>query len=175
MRKLLLAWILGIGLAFPPPVVAAPVMEAAGIAASELSERALRASRDLVDYALSLVGVKYRFGGKDPDSGLDCSGFVGYVFRQSANLPLPSNAYSISRVGKRVGRDELQPGDLVFFKTLRRSFSHVGIYAGERMFIHASSRRDKQITVSNLDDSYWARRFEGGRRVIAADSPASPE
>lgn len=116
-------------------------------------------------YALSLLGTPYKFGGNNPEKGVDCSGFVSHVYKQSANVSLPHSAKAISQNGETVKKEELKPGDLVFFNTLKRPFSHVGIYTGDGKFVHASSRREKEVTVSSLEDGYWAKRFSGARRL----------
>lgn len=116
-------------------------------------------------YALTLAGTPYRFGGDSPETGLDCSGFVGHVFREVAGLELPRSASAIARLGRKIGLEELKPGDLVFFNTLRRAFSHVGIYLGDNRFIHASSSKTGDVVISDLRDRYWARRFDGARRL----------
>lgn len=123
---------------------------------------------EIVFRALSLLGVHYRFGGNSPESGLDCSGLVRLVFNDTLGLPLPRRSEEISRVGGSVRPTELQPGDLVFFNTLRRAFSHVGIYIGNNQFVHAPSSGG-QIRVESLGADYWSRRFDGARRVITAD------
>lgn len=122
-------------------------------------------SRPLIE-ALNLVGTPYRMGGRSPDTGLDCSGLVRHVYKHTHAIELPHNAREISLRGVPVERAELRPGDLVFFNTLGRPFSHVGIYKGDGQFVHASSRRDRRVTVSDMRDSYWARRFDGARRVL---------
>jgi cell wall-associated NlpC family hydrolase len=122
-----------------------------------------RAQEVLIN-ALSLTGIKYKYGGSSPSTGFDCSGFVRYVFQNAANLTLPPTARAISQIGKTVKKDELQPGDLVFFNTLKSTFSHVGIYIGDNKFIHAPST-GKVVRVESMDDSYWARRFNGGQRL----------
>lgn len=116
--------------------------------------------------ALDLLGTPYRMGGRRPETGLDCSGLVRYVYKQTHGLDLPHNAREISRQGEPVGLDELRPGDLVFFNTLGRPFSHVGIYKGDGKFVHASSRRDRKVTVSDMGNRYWAARFDGARRIL---------
>lgn len=121
---------------------------------------------DIPMYAVSLVGTPYRLGGSDPQQGLDCSGFVNHVFRQTAGLQLPRESQAISRVGLELAPAELQPGDLVFFNTLDRPFSHVGIYLGDNRFVHAASSRSGGVMLSSLSDSYWSLRFEGARRVM---------
>ncbi|HSN40919.1 MAG TPA: C40 family peptidase [Burkholderiales bacterium] len=108
--------------------------------------------------------MDYKYGGDSPETGFDCSGFVHYVFNQAAGLVLPRNAHDISRVGEKITRDELEPGDLVFFNTLRRPFSHVGIYLGGHRFIHAPSRGG-QVEIVNMTSRYWQKRYNGARRI----------
>ena len=122
-----------------------------------------RAQEVLVN-ALSLTGIQYKYGGKSPETGFDCSGFVRYVFSQATNLSLPPTARAISQIGKTIKKDELQPGDLVFFNTLRTAFSHVGIYMGDNKFIHAPST-GKTVRVESMKDGYWAKRFNGAQRL----------
>ena len=124
---------------------------------------AQRAS-DLVVGALGLLGIGYRRGGNTPQSGFDCSGMVRYVFQNTLGLDLPRRAEEISRVGTKVGRNDLKPGDLVFYNTLRKTFSHVGIYLGNNRFIHAPATGGV-VRVEDMSQSYWARRFTGARRV----------
>lgn len=122
--------------------------------------------------ALSLTGVKYRYGGKSPETGFDCSGFVRYVFQQATDLTLPHGARAISQLGQAIPIEQLQPGDLVFFNTLKSAFSHVGIYLGEGRFIHAPSSGGG-IKVVDMTDRYWANRFNGARRLpVSAQPPA---
>lgn len=128
-------------------------------------EKSAQADPDLIRYALSLIGVNYKYGGKSPETGLDCSGFVGHVFRQAAGLSLPHSALALSRIGRKISVAELQPGDLVFYRTLPRAFSHVGIYLGENRFIHASSNSTGNVMISSMTEEYWARRFNGARRL----------
>lgn len=126
---------------------------------------------DMLGYALNLIGVNYKYGGTQPATGFDCSGFVGHVFRQVAGMSLPHNALAISRKGKQISVNELQPGDLVFFNTLRRSFSHVGIYLGDNRFVHAPSSGGG-VEVVSMQDKYWVKRFNGARRVLTLQLPA---
>ncbi|RKP54574.1 C40 family peptidase [Pararobbsia silviterrae] len=114
--------------------------------------------------ALNMIGVRYQWGGNSPDSGLDCSGFVRYVFRDTLGMTLPRRAEEMSQMGEKVKMTDLKPGDLVFFNTMRRTFSHVGIYIGDNKFVHSPSTGSK-IRVDELDDSYWEKRFTGARRV----------
>ena len=134
---------------------------AASIAEKNYFDRA----GELVIHALSMIGVKYKWGGTDPEGGLDCSGLVGRVFNEVTGLVLPRDSRSMSKVGTSVEKAELKPGDLVFFNTLRRPFSHVGIYIGDDRFVH-SPRRGREVEVSELRDGYWKKRFNGARRLL---------
>ncbi len=121
-------------------------------------------TQEVIINALSLTGIKYKFGGNSPETGFDCSGFVRYVFHNAANLTLPPTARAISQLGKTVKKDDLQPGDLVFFNTLKSAFSHVGIYIGDNKFIHAPSS-GKVVRVENMQAGYWSSRFNGAQRL----------
>lgn len=136
----------------------------------QLSEK----TSELVMQAMGLIGVPYKYGGSRPETGMDCSGFVSYVFRQALNVNLPHNASAISRMGNTIKENELRPGDLVFFNTMRRAFSHVGIYIGNNQFIHAPSTTTGAIQISDLRDQYWSRRFEGARRLSATSDAQQP-
>ena len=114
--------------------------------------------------ALSLIGIHYKRGGNTPEHGLDCSGLVRYVFKESNGKELPRTSAEISKVGERVEKEDLQPGDLVFFKTLKHAFSHVGIYLGDNKFVHAPAAGGK-VRVESMDLQYWKKRFNGGRRI----------
>jgi len=142
-----------------------PFMPESAVKAEEQSH-AGNAASELMMYAMSLIGVDYKYGGKLPESGLDCSGFVSHVFSHVAGLPLPHNTYAISLAGKAISPTELKPGDLVFFNTLRNAFSHVGIYLGDNRFIHATSNTTGNIMISNMADQYWTKRFNGARRIL---------
>ncbi|MEA3119042.1 MAG: hypothetical protein QOI13_2312 [Paraburkholderia sp.] len=128
---------------------------------------------DVVAGALNMIGVRYRWGGNTPDSGLDCSGFVRYVFQDTLGLDLPRRAVEMSRVGEKVRFSDLKPGDLVFFDTMRRTISHVGIYIGDNKFVHSPST-GSTIRVDDLDNSYWEKRFKGARRV-ETHFPGNPD
>lgn len=128
---------------------------------------------DVVVGALNMIGVRYRWGGNSPDSGLDCSGFVRYVFQDTLSMSLPRRAEEMSRVGEKVRMSELKPGDLVFFNTMRRTFSHVGIYIGDNKFVHSPST-GSTIRVDDLDSSYWEKRFTGARR-LESEFPTQPD
>lgn len=121
---------------------------------------------DLVMAAMNFLGVPYRRGGSSAESGFDCSGFTRYVFEHSVGLVLPRRADEQARSAGlfKIGRNELKPGDLVFFNTMRRTFSHVGIYIGDDKFVHAP-RPGEEVRVDDLRQSYWSRRFTGARRA----------
>jgi cell wall-associated NlpC family hydrolase len=116
--------------------------------------------------ALAYLGTPYRTGGLSPRTGFDCSGLVAYAYREGAGLALPRNTYDLSRQGEPIERAALRPGDLVFYNTQRREYSHVGIYLGEDRFIHAPTSGG-EVRVENLRADYWMRRYNGARRVIA--------
>jgi cell wall-associated NlpC family hydrolase len=123
-------------------------------------------AQDVLLKALELVGVRYRMGGNDPFVGLDCSGFVRLVYQDAIDLALPRTAREQSRMGAEVAaRGELQPGDLVFFNTARRAFSHVGIYLGDNYFLHAPSSGGA-VRVEHMQNRYWLTRYNGARRLI---------
>lgn len=122
-------------------------------------------AQDVVLYAFSLIDTGYRFGGKNPEAGLDCSGMVSYIYGQAAGLKVSGSAADIARNGRPVPRQGLKPGDLVFFNTLGRTFSHVGIYVGDHRFIH-SPRSGAVVRIEDMRVNYWNRRFNGARRVI---------
>ncbi|MDE2080816.1 MAG: C40 family peptidase [Burkholderiales bacterium] len=147
------------------------------------------AASELVVSAMNFLGVRYRRGGNSAAQGFDCSGFTRYVFEHSIGLVLPRRADQQARGAGllKVARSQLRPGDLVFFNTMRRAFSHVGIYVGEGKFIHAP-RPGGEVRIENLYASYWARRFDGARRAelpepapaataaapLPGDAPAAP-
>lgn len=113
-------------------------------------------------YAMGLLDTGYRFGGKNPEAGLDCSGMVSYVYREAINLRLSGSAAMIARLGRSVNHSDLRPGDLVFFNTQHKSYSHVGIYIGDGRFVHAPSTAGK-VRVDRMDNTYFAARFEEAR------------
>jgi cell wall-associated NlpC family hydrolase len=118
--------------------------------------------REVALHALMLLQTAYRFGGKNPEAGLDCSGLVTLVYREAAGIELAGNAAWMARQGRPVERNELRSGDLVFFNTLNRPFSHVGIYLGRGEFIHAPNSRSR-VRVDRMDNTYFAARFEAAR------------
>jgi cell wall-associated NlpC family hydrolase len=166
--RLIASILFGISLALPVASVAADVDTAADNTpggATRVEPSLAGEIGDVVMYALSLNGASYKFGGESPETGFDCSGFVSYVFRNAAGLSLPHNALAISRAGEKITLANLQPGDLVFFKTLRKAFSHVGIYLGDNRFIHSSSASSGSVMISDMTEQYWATRFTGARRI----------
>ena len=118
---------------------------------------------DLVVNAMGFLGVPYKRGGSTTN-GFDCSGFVRAMYENTLGLVLPHNAKAQAAATQTIDKTELQPGDLVFFNTLRKTFSHVGIYVGEGRFIH-SPRAGGEVRIENMSDSYWRNRFNGARRV----------
>jgi len=120
---------------------------------------------EIVLFALGLLETGYRFGGKNPEAGLDCSGMVSYVFRRAANLQLTGSAADLARQGKPVPAAQLRPGDLVFFNTRNKSYSHVGIYIGDERFVHAPNSRGK-VRTESLKSGWFAARFEEGRTYL---------
>jgi cell wall-associated NlpC family hydrolase len=127
-------------------------------------DRATATAQDAIDQAMDLLGIRYRRGGSSPEAGFDCSGFVSHVFREGLGLVLPRSSKEMSKTGEEVSKDELRPGDLVFFNTMRRAFSHVGIYLGDNQFVHAP-RSGGRVRIEDLRDGYWVKRFNGARRV----------
>lgn len=121
---------------------------------------------DLVVTALGFLGVPYRRGGNTVETGFDCSGFVKAMYEQTIGLILPRRAEQQAAATQKIEKTELQPGDLVFFNTMRRAFSHVGIYIGEGKFIH-SPKPGAEVRVESMNINYWQQRFDGARRVSA--------
>ncbi len=135
------------------------------------AQKVVRGTSDVVVTAMGLLGVRYRYGGSSPDNGLDCSGLVRLVFKETFGMLLPHRAAEIGQMGEKVGKEQLQPGDLVFFNTLRRSFSHVGIYVGEGRFLHAPSKGG-EVRVEEMNTPYWSKRFNGARRISPEEQQA---
>jgi cell wall-associated NlpC family hydrolase len=121
--------------------------------------------REILLYALGLLGVNYQFGGNHPEAGLDCSGMVRFIYKHALGIQLPRSAAQIAKLSKRIPRHALKAGDFVFFNTLNRSYSHIGIYLGDNKFIHAPSSRS-QVKVATLDMPYFAARFEGAGTIL---------
>jgi cell wall-associated NlpC family hydrolase len=150
------------GLLGNPPQVAPPAA----------SQPSVNKASELVVAAMGSLGVPYRRGGNTFESGYDCSGFVRALYQQTAGLLLPRQAAQQAAATQQIERVELQPGDLVFFNTMNREFSHVGIYVGDYKFIH-SPKPGAAVRIEDLRVNYWNRRFDGARRVLAQSLPAA--
>ena len=118
---------------------------------------------DLIMNAMSLIGLSYRFGGNSPTQGLDCSGFMQYIFKRSMGITLPRTSAEMATVGQQVDRANLKPGDMVFFGAGGR-VSHVGMYIGNDRFIHAP-RTGRDIEITSMNGNYWKSRYITARRV----------
>ena len=123
----------------------------------------------ILERGMSLIGTRYRFGGTSEKSGFDCSGFIGYLFREEAGVTLPRSTREMINVdAPKVARNKLKPGDLLFFSTNGRGrVSHAGIYLGDDQFIHSSSRRSGGVRIDSLGDSYWSKTFIEAKRALA--------
>jgi cell wall-associated NlpC family hydrolase len=147
-----------------------PVVELA----QQVRETATDIASELVLSAMNFLGVPYRRGGSSVETGFDCSGFTRHVFENSVGLILPRRAIEQANSPSLVPvqQAELKPGDLVFFNTLRRTFSHVGIYIGDNKFIH-SPRAGGQVRVEDMRQAYWQQRFDGARRAPPLSTQAN--
>jgi len=132
----------------------------------QVRQTATNTASELVFTALGFMGVPYRRGGNTPETGFDCSGFVKAMYEQTVGLILPRRAEQQAASTQKIERSDLQPGDLVFFNTMRRAFSHVGIYVGEGKFIH-SPKPGAEVRVEDMGVAYWRVRFDGARRVAS--------
>jgi cell wall-associated NlpC family hydrolase len=119
-------------------------------------------------YAMSLADTPYRYGGNSVENGFDCSGFVQHVYLNTVGMRLPRTSAEMSRVGMNLETAELRPGDLVFFNTRKKPFSHVGIYVGEERFVHSPSS-GRSIMVTSMREDYWRSRYNGARRVTSTN------
>jgi cell wall-associated NlpC family hydrolase len=156
-------------LAQPSPVTATtPANDAASAPKASLLRQMHDRASGLTIAAIDLIGVRYRRGGTSSETGFDCSGFTRHVFETSLGLVLPRRADEQATAAGLVAvkREDLRPGDLVFFNTLKRTFSHVGIYIGDNRFIH-SPRPGQSVRTEDMSFAYWAKRFTGARRVDA--------
>lgn len=129
---------------------------------------------DLVVNAMGFLGVPYRRGGNSAETGFDCSGFVRAMYEQTVGLLLPRRADEQAAATQMIDRNDLKPGDLVFFNTMRRAFSHVGIYVGDNKFIH-SPKPGSQVRVEDMRTAYWEHRFTGARRVPASGNQSNSQ
>jgi cell wall-associated NlpC family hydrolase len=142
----------------------APDMASIGTQPPVESAQTTARRSDITFFALGLIDTGYKFGGKNPEAGLDCSGMVSYVFRE-ANISVSGSAANIAKRGREIGKEALQAGDLVFFNTLGRPFSHVGIYIGDGRFVHAPSTNGR-VRIDRMSNRYWAKRFEMARTYL---------
>lgn len=158
--------VLALALALSPVAIAQQLKSDAdaGKSAAGIGEYGAQVE-NLLNQGMEYLGIRYRFGGNSPETGLDCSGLVQNVFRNALGLDLPRTAKEMARVGDKVGMNDLKPGDLVFFNTMRRAFSHVGIYLGDGRFLHAP-RRGEEVRIDDMDKTYWVKRFNGARRLV---------
>jgi cell wall-associated NlpC family hydrolase len=151
------------------------VPEAGKIENSPIVQQMRDSATEMVLTAMNFLGVRYVRGGNTAEQGFDCSGFTRYVFERSLGLVLPRRADEQAKIAGllSVKQEELKPGDLVFFNTMRRAFSHVGIYVGEGKFIHAP-RAGAEVRIEDMRQAYWAKRFNGARRaeVPPPETPA---
>lgn len=133
---------------------------------AKLMDQVRDTASNLVIASMNFLGVRYTRGGSSVESGFDCSGFTRHIFESSLGLVLPRRADEQAKMSNllTIKRDELKPGDLVFFNTMKRTFSHVGIYVGEGKFIH-SPRVGGAVRVEDMREAYWAKRFTGARRA----------
>lgn len=120
------------------------------------------AARDVTIYALGLVGTPYRYGGNTPDSGFDCSGLIGHVYKSRASRALPRSVAGLQYWGQEIDADELRSGDLVVFGRTD-SATHAGIYVGEGRFVHAPSSGG-EVRLDRLNSKYWATQKVAYRR-----------
>lgn len=180
--KILLLWTLCFSLpswSAPADEVASPAASDKGLVsqiAGQLSlakDKASDQASGMIVQAMTLLGVPYRRGGNTESTGFDCSGFVRHLYEKSVGRLLPRRAEDQARATQVIDRDELKPGDLVFFNTMRRAFSHVGIYVGDGKFIH-SPRAGKSVQVEDMRSAYWQKRFNGARRVPLDNEAARP-
>jgi cell wall-associated NlpC family hydrolase len=139
---------------------------------ASLLQRYSNTAQDVLLKGFAVVGTRYRMGGVQPETGLDCSGFVQFIYREGAGLVLPRTAREQAEQGEKVDRDDLKPGELVFFNTRRRAFSHVGIYLGDGYFLHAPSAKGS-VRLDSMMNTYWRGRYDGARRVIQEREPAA--
>lgn len=140
----------------------------------EVGSKVEAKASELVVNAMAFLGVPYKRGGTSFETGFDCSGFVKAIYEQTAGLMLPRRAEQQAAATQKIDKTELQPGDLVFFNTMRRAFSHVGIYVGNGKFIH-SPKPGAEVRVEDMGIAYWAHRFDGARRVPVEQNSASSQ
>ncbi len=138
---------------------------------SDTAQQVVHHTTELVMTSMGFLGLPYRRGGNSAETGFDCSGFVRAMYKETVGLMLPRRANEQAASTQVIDKNELQPGDLVFFNTMRRTFSHVGIYIGNGKFIHAP-RTGSKVRIESMQQSYWTKRFDGARRVAGIQSDA---
>jgi cell wall-associated NlpC family hydrolase len=163
VRRCLLACVAAVGICAASPAISTEFFDPNTTTLTKLQSLTQRAS-ELALRSMGLLGIHYRMGGNTPENGLDCSGLVRYVFMEAWGKTLPRTSEEMSRVGQNIDSDELQAGDLVFYNTLKRGFSHVGIYLGDNKFIHSPSSGGR-VRIESMDLDYWKTRFSGARRI----------
>lgn len=147
----------------PPASTSGPVAgKKTAIAPIEFKYR-----QDVALFALSLIGTEYRYGGDSPDSGLDCSGLVSYVFQRTTSIRLPHNASRIAMLARDIPASQLEIGDFVFFNTRGANYTHMGIYLGKGQFLHAPSTGSK-VRIDNLSSPYYASRLNAAKTLFAS-------
>jgi cell wall-associated NlpC family hydrolase len=124
--------------------------------------------------ALLAIGMDYRYGGRSPMTGFDCSGLVAHIYRKAWGIDLPPSTLAQSQAGVEVSLAELRAGDLLFYDTLKRPYSHVGIYLGDDRFVHAP-RTGAQVRIESIRSAYWSQRFNGARRIEPPIGPQANE
>ena len=141
-----------------------PAPDAPGFAEGAAAAPERDTAQSVIDRALDLIGVRYRRGGDNPQTGFDCSGLVNHVFREARGLILPRSSRAIGKSGLSVSKDELKAGDLVLFHNVRNAVSHIGIYLGDHRFVH-SPRPGQAVSIADMRERYWAKRYSGARRI----------
>jgi hypothetical protein len=154
-----------------PPSFQGSLAERIGQSLQHSTDRAAQ----LAATAMTALGLPYRRGGNSPETGFDCSGLVRFVTQQVAGIALPRTAAAQAQATDKIQKNDLRPGDLIFFNTRRRAFSHVGIYVGDGKFIH-SPRSGQRVRVESLEQTYWKKRFNGARRIAFGNAsiPLAP-
>jgi len=147
------------GPTIPAPVQSQPTPSRAPVAPPPRAERS-----EALLQALLALGIDYQWGGKSHATGFDCSGLVAHIYKTAWGINLPRHTKGQSQAGIPVDYSELQAGDLVFYDTLKRPYSHVGIYLGDGKFVHAP-KTGSQVRVESVKAAYWAQRFNGARRI----------
>ena len=175
MKKLAITFLLGLG-----SVAAQAAPQASDIdtflndranMVNQFGQNVRNSASDLVTTAMGFIGVPYRYGGNSAETGFDCSGLVRATYEKTFGKVLPRRAADQAAATQVIAKSELRPGDLVFFNTMKRAFSHVGIYVGDGKFIHAP-RSGARVRVESMDGSYWSSRFNGARRVPGSEGVA---